>query len=256
MKIISIMNLKGGVGKTVTAINMAAILSRDYQAPVLLVDADSQGNLSEFVRAGLPEKACRNEGGLADLLRGVDGTIRATAIEGADLLPATDDLMELDVSTVRSGKSDPMHLVDFLTDCDADYAYCIIDCPPAFNAAATAALVAADEVLIPMKLDAFGLRGMTNLLAQVKNMQKVNPGLEVAGILPTMYYKTTQMDYAEKLLRESGLPVYSHIRRSTKVDEMTFAQLPIIKSSPKSGACRDYRRFVAEWLRGGEQNAV
>ena len=256
MKTISIMNLKGGVGKTVTAINMAAILSRDYAATVLLVDADSQGNLTEFIRAGLPAKSCRNEGGLADLLRGIDGAIRTTALDGADLIPASDDLMDLDVSTVRSGKSDPMHLVDFLRDCDDEYAYCIIDCPPAFNAAATAALIAADEVLIPMKLDAFGLRGMANLLAQVKNMQRVNPRLEVGGILPTMYYKAEQMDTAEKLLRESGLPVYSHIRRSTKVDEMTFAQLPIIKSSPKSGACRDYRRFVAEWLRGGEQDGV
>ena len=255
MKTVSIMNLKGGVGKTVTAINMAAILTRDYQAAVLLVDADSQGNLTEFVRAGLPAGP-RPNGGLADLLRGAGGQIQTTAIEGADLLPATDDLMELDVSTVRSGQSDPMHLVDFLTEYADEYAYCIIDCPPAFNAAATAALIAADEVLIPMKLDAFGLRGMANLLAQIRNMQKVNSGLEVAGILPTMYYRTVQMDTAETLLRESSLPVYSHIRRSTKVDEMTFAQLPIIKSSPKSGACRDYRRFVAEWLRGGEQDGV
>ena len=73
----------------------------------------------------------------------------------------------------------------------------IIDCPPAFNAASAAALVAADEVIIPIKLDAFSLRGMANIMQQVSNMRKINDSLTVAGILPTMWYKSDNIIEAE-----------------------------------------------------------
>ncbi|MBQ9401557.1 MAG: ParA family protein [Clostridia bacterium] len=255
MKTKAIMNLKGGTAKTVTAINMAAILSRDYDKRVLLVDADSQCNLTEFMTADMPKKVPTDRG-LADILRGRGGEIRPTAFPGVDLIPATDELMELDTTTVKAGQSDPMQLADFLQGAAETYDFCLIDCPPAFSASAIAALLAADDVLIPMKLDAFGLRGMANLLTQIRNMQRVNPALTVGGILPTMYYQTQQMDEAEKLLRDSGLPVFPHIRRSVKVDDMTFAQLPLIKSSPKSNACKDYRRFVRKMLEGGQNHGV
>lgn len=258
MKTTAIMNLKGGTAKTVTTINMAAILGRDYEQRVLLVDADSQCNLTEFMTAGMSEADRKTDGGLYDVLTGKCPTIRDTMLPLVGILPATDDLMDLDVNKVSGKGADVMALDDlreFYEKADL-IDHMIIDCPPCFSAAAAAALIAADQVIIPMKLDAFGIRGMTNLLRQVKNMKKVNPSLKVAGILPTMYYKSPQQDEAEQLLRESGLPVYTHIRRSTKVDDMTFAQMPITKSSPRSSACHDYRRFVAEFLKGGERDGV
>lgn len=252
------MNLKGGTAKTVTAINMAAILARDYQKRVLLIDADSQANLTEFMMAGLPEKERKTNGGLYDVLTGKRPTIRTTLLPLTCILPATDDLMDLDVSKIAGKGADVMALAELAASCsDADLTdHIIIDCPPAFSTAAAAALIAADDVVIPMKLDAFGIRGMTNLLRQVKNMQRINPALKVAGILPTIYYKAPMQDEAEQLLKDSGLPVFSHIRRSTKVDDMTFAQMPITKSSPRSSACHDYRRFVEEFLKGGVLRGV
>ena len=120
--------------------------------------------------------------------------------------------------------------------------------PPAFNAASAAALLAADEVIIPIKLDAFAIRGMVNLMRQIENMKQINPRLKVAGCLPTMWYKSDTMNMAETALRSTGLPVFPHIRRTDKVDEMTFAQEPLMISSPKSAAGVDYRRFVKAYL--------
>lgn len=260
MRVTAIMNLKGGTAKTVTAINMAAILARDYNERVLLVDADSQCNLTEFMTAGLWEDSTLDGIGLCALLKGQNWSILGTALDTVDILPASDELMELDISRAKEQTVDVMALEDlralYAADGDGRYDHMLIDCPPSFSAAAMAALIAADDVVIPMKLDAFGIRGMANLLYQVQCMRKINPGLRVAGILPTMYYDTQQMRSAEASLAASGLPVFSHIRRSTKVDDMTFAQLPLTKSSPRSAACHDYRRFVAEYLKGGEQDGV
>ena len=86
---------------------------------------------------------------------------------------------------------------------------------------------------------------MANIMQQVSNMRKINDSLSVAGILPTMWYKSDNIIEAEKMLREFGLPVLPHVRRTNKVDDMTFAQEPLVISSPKSAAGVDYRRVVA-----------
>lgn len=110
-------------------------------------------------------------------------------------------------------------------------------------------------MIIPIKLDAFSLRGMTCLLRQISNMRRINPRLRLAGCLPTMWYNSPKIQEAEATLRASGLPVFRPIRRTDKVDEMTFAQDPLLISSPRSAAGVDYRRFVREYLEGGPVNA-
>lgn len=95
---------------------------------------------------------------------------------------------------------------------------------------------------------------MANLMRQVENMKRVNPKLRVAGILPVMWYKSSKIAEAEAALKASGLPVFSHIRRSPTVDAMTYAQEPLLTCSVKSGALKDYRLFVEEYLKGGDRN--
>lgn len=252
-----ILNLKGGVAKTATAVNMAAILANDHKQRVLLVDADSQCNTTEFF-GGNPE-----HGNLAEVLRQrSDGayfaavSIQHTNFPGVDLLAGDDSLMDLDLTKVETAdvKATVLReMVSILEERDA-YDVCLVDCPPAFNAASAAALIAADEVIIPIKLDAFSLRGMTNLLRQISNMRQINPRLRLAGCLPTMWYKSENIVDAEVTLRTSGLPVYPHIRRTDKVDDMTFAQEPLLISSPRSAAGIDYRNFVRVWLNEGGTN--
>ncbi len=241
MKTTAIMNLKGGTAKTVTAINAAAILSKVHGQRVLLVDADSQGNLSEFTIRD-PETLDKTPGTAALLLH-QDANIVRTKMDNVK-----------DVSAFNGGDIDKMALADLLdamskTD---QFDRCLIDCPPAFSAAAMAALAAADEVLIPVKLDAFGIRGLASLLEQVRNMRRINPDLEIAGVLPTMFYNTPIQREAEEDLRQSlkalGIRCFRHVRRSPAVDSSTFAQSPLVYYSPKSAACRDYKLFVRELI--------
>lgn len=252
----AILNLKGGVAKTTTAINMAAILAKNYGKRVLLIDADSQCNTTEFF--GGEDKGYS----LAFLLRDSQFcddveffgrlSIQSTGIENLDLIPADDTLMDMDLSAASQGTVDVNILRALVEAFQEEYDYVLIDCPPAFNAASAAALVAADDVVIPIKLDAFSLRGMVNLTRQIKNMKRINPRLRIAGLLPTMWYDDPQIQEAEQQLRAAGIRMFHHIRRSDPVDKMTFRQEPLLISSPNSGAGIDYRAFVAEYVGGAD----
>lgn len=250
----AIVNLKGGVAKTTTAINMAAVMARDYGKRVLLIDADSQCNITEFF-GGKPEKG--NLAGILRMASRIDDPaalayefIQKTKYDRISLLPADESLMDLDLSKVEQGTVNSNVLRYLVEKVKSDYDYILIDCPPAFNAASAAALIAADDVVIPIKLDAFSLRGMVNLMRQVRNMGRINPRLRVAGVLPTMWYKDPEIVAAESTLRQAGFRVFHHIRRSDKVDKMTFQQDPLLSSSPKSGASVDYRKFVKQYMGG------
>ena len=254
MRTTVILNMKGGVAKTTTVVNMAAILARKYGKRVLVIDADSQCNTTEFFGADPTDST------LADALRAkADGvkiavqSIQRTGFPNIDVLPGDPSLMDLDLTKVENNGVRPTvlrELARYLQDEDA-YDYCLVDCPPAFNAASAAALIAATDVIIPIKLDAFSLRGMACLLRQISNMRKINPKLRLAGLLPTMWYKSPDVQQAEDTLRASNLPVFPHIRRSDKVDNMTFAQQPLLITSPRSAAAVDYNRFVKKYLNGG-----
>ena len=247
MRTTAVLNLKGGVAKTTTVVNMAAILARKHGKRVLVVDADSQANTTEFF-GGVPDAADT----LSDMLRGncKSSVIFHSNFDGVDLLAADESLMDLDLSKVEGKQVDVACLKTKLRQLRNDYDYVFIDCPPAFNAASAAALLAADDVLIPMKLDAFSLRGMANLMRQIRNMQSINRGLKLAGLLPTMSYKSENIADAIRQLQASKLHVFTPIRRTGKVDDMTFEQAPLIVTSPKSAACQDYKRFVCEYIRG------
>ena len=170
MRTTAIMNLKGGTAKTITAINTAAILSKIYGHKVLLVDADSQGNLSEFTAAN--PTALPMAKGTSSLLRGdVAGPI-PTKMRDVLLIHGDEDLMELDVSAARSGIANPMAIRDLLDNYAVDDLFdnVIIDCPPAFSASAMAALAAADEVVIPV----------TGCLRDLRTLADRVPGAEHA----------------------------------------------------------------------------
>lgn len=250
----AIVNLKGGVAKSTTVINMAAILAKRHCRKILIIDADSQCNTTEFFGAdpekGNLAKALRNSG--AEPNPGVDAAfnIQSTRYDRIDILAGDDSLMDLDLSKVEQQTVNANVLRYLVEEVRDMYDHAFIDCPPAFNAASAAALIAADDVIIPIKLDAFSLRGMVNLTRQIMNMRQINPRLKIAGILPTMWYNDPEIADAEKQLRDAGLHVFPHIRRSDKVDKMTFRQEPLLISSPRSSAGIDYRKFVKEFVGG------
>lgn len=253
MKAIAILNLKGGVGKTVTAVNMAHILASEHKQRVLLIDCDSQCNATEFFGLAPTEYDVTLDAVLLGECEPYYAeNITPTSYSDLDMIPASDGLMDLDMSHIADKRVRGRVLADMcrsIRDDDA-YDYVIFDCPPAFNAASAAALLASDEVIIPIKLDAFSLRGLANVSRQIDNIRRINGNIRIAGALITMWRNVPVVLEAEAKLRESGvLPVFQTvIRRTDKVDEMTFKQVPILVSSPYSAAGYDYRNFVQELL--------
>lgn len=260
MKSIAIINQKGGVAKSATTLNLAAILAHDYHKRVLVVDADSQCNTTEFLGGD------SDFGNLAEILRDptINGErayfkIQQTDIEDVSLLAGDEGLMDLDLTKVELQSVQAQCLLDlraYIESLDrmGRFDYLLADCPPAFNAASTAVLMAVDEVIIPTKLDAFALRGMSHILRQISNMRTINPRLRLLGILPTMWYQGKRIEDAEAQLRGSGLPVLPHIRYSRKVDDMTHEQDPLVTYSPHSAACVDYRILARKIVEGGPAN--
>lgn len=255
------------MAKTTTTVNLAANLARFEQKRVLVIDADSQANSTGFFANS--EFGIRNSETLADLLRmdprlvsceaageAVWRAILPSSFEGVDLLPADSSLMDLDLSKVESEQVCTQVLALGLPELADGYDFVLIDCPPAFNAASAAALLAADAVLIPIKIDAFALEGMGNLMQQIVNMRRINPRLLVLGLLPVMWYRSPAVGRAELALRDTGLRIFPHIRRSDKVDDMTFTQEPLCVCSPKSGACKDYKLLARLIAGAGDAEAA
>lgn len=254
MRTIAIMNVKGGVGKTITTVNVATILAELYGKRVLVIDADGQGDTSAFLGANTADGA-----GLPALFQGMaavyDEVIDGTEYAGLDLISANSDLYTIDLDALRMGKDAGRCVISDLRDAvveDDAYDVILIDCPPSFTACSVAALAAADGVIIPVKLDAFSVRGMSFLINQIRNLHRVNGRCKVDGVLVTQWHNVDVIHQAEAMLREKGVPVFgTHIRRTDKVDESTWYCEPLQVYSRYSSAGVDYRTFVAEWIEKG-----
>ena len=253
MKTIAIMNFKGGVGKTVTTINMAAELANRGKR-VVVIDADGQRNLSSFFGADTD-----NGGTLYEVLAGeaepfYGDVLQHTKVDRVSILPASMELIHADLSALNDGTVNLMAVSELVATLAEDDAadYVLIDCPPSFSASTTAALAAADEVIIPLRLDAFSLAGMDELLYQIGEMRCVNPRLKVAGVLITMRFIANAEAQAEEALRKLRVPVFRQkIRRSVIVEESTFSRLPLRAYALTSAVAQDYAAFVDEYLENG-----
>ena len=248
MKTISIINLKGGVGKSVTAINMAAILAAEHNKRVLVIDADPQANATRFFGADL------FPGSLCDLFAGrvccYDEITCQTQLNGVDIIPSNIDLLEYDVAAAKDGRLSKLlpDMIECIED-DDGYDYVLIDCPPGFTAVSISGIAASDDVIIPTTVDAFAITGLQELSAQIRGVQELKKDIRIAGILVTMWHNAPVVAQGEDYLRKRELPVFeTTIRRTDKIPESTFARQPISEYSRWCAAARDYRAFVAEYL--------
>ena len=185
MKTIAIVNLKGGVGKTVTAVNVAAILATEYGQRVLLIDADPQANATQSL---LPPGEYNTLAGLLTIPDVYyDDLLYHSSIRGLDVLPADDELRNLDVDLLQGERPNLRAIRDLRDAVAEDDAYdCIvIDCPPALSPACAAAIAASTDVVIPIKVDAYSVRGMNELTAQIDPLRSLYPDVHEAGGPPT-----------------------------------------------------------------------
>lgn len=251
MRTIAIMNNKGGVGKTVTAINLADILVREHKKRVILCDCDGQKNLTDFFDLpGYDEETCYNT---AALLLGDGEPVWSDNVvpiqPGLDIIPGSTDLYNLDFESIRDGVHEPHRMLDFVKAARADDGadFFLFDCPPGFTVSSVGALMAADEVIVPLTVDGFSIRGLDTMQSQIRTMRR--SGVRKVRVLLTQHHKCNVVRAGEQLLEQAGFARFETvIRRSVKVPESTFKGQPLAEYAPGAMVTNDYRAFVRELL--------
>ena len=248
--IIAMCNQKGGVGKTTTTINLGAALA-ELGRHVLLVDFDPQGSLS----VGLGVNPHTLPASIYNLLMGqgtsIDDVIRETNVHDLDILPSNIDLSAAEIQLV-SEVAREQTLLRLLEAVRSRYDVILIDCAPSLGLLTINALTAADWVLMPLECEFFALRGIALLTDTIAKVQdRLNPRLEILGILGTMYDPRTlhSREVLERVVEAFGEQVFhSVIRRTVKFPETTVAGEPITTYAPKSPGAEAHRSLAREVL--------
>lgn len=250
MKVISIINLKGGVAKTISAVNIAYVLTAEHNKRVLLIDNDKQGNASKFFDVHSYDMPS-----IAEVLTVKDfpliTAVRNTKFKGLDVLPANMNLLRankellLDVSRPQQTR-----LAKALRAAADNYDYVIIDNAPDLNMSVINGLVACDDVFIPIKVDKFAFDGLEQLREQIEEIREFNEHIKIAGCFITMYQQNNVNVQGEQYLTSCiGLPLFKTvIRKTVKVDETTFTGKPLQAYSKNCTAAKDYTALVEEYI--------
>ena len=248
-KIISIINQKGGVGKTTTAVNLAAFLA-DKGYKTMLVDADSQGNATSG-----HSKDVEFEETLYDVLLddvSIEEAVVKTDIKKLSILPASIDLAGAEIEMVSVEKREFLmkRKLDQVRD---KYDFILIDCPPSLGLMTLNALVASQEILIPIQAEFYALEGLSQLVRTVQVVtRKLNPGLSILGILLTMFDGRTNLSLqvADEVKKYFGNKVFrTVIPRSVKLSEAPSFGEPILTYAPKSKGAEAYKKLCREVIK-------
>lgn len=253
-KIISVINQKGGVGKTTTVINLAAGISMQGKK-ILVIDLDPQGNATTGL--GL-SNTVNSEQTIYSVLNGnkkISEVIQTTQFENLDLITSNVDLSGLEIETAGDRRRAYIlkdKLAAYLNDSEASYSYILIDCPPSLSLLTIMALVASDALVVPLQTEFFALEGLTQLMKTIERVKNnLNPDLTIRGILLTMYDRRNKLsgeverearNYFKEKVYQTVVP------RNVRLSEAPSHGVPVLVYDKTCLGSKSYFSFTVEFL--------
>ena len=253
-KIISVINQKGGVGKTTTVINLAAGLSMQGKK-ILVIDLDPQGNATTGL--GL-SNTINSEQTIYSVLNGnkkISEVVQTTQFENLDLITSNVDLSGLEIETAGDRRRAYIlkdELAAYLNDSEASYNYILIDCPPSLSLLTIMALVASDALVVPLQTEFFALEGLTQLMKTIERVKNnLNPDLTIRGILLTMYDRRNKLsgeverearNYFKEKVYQTVVP------RNVRLSEAPSHGVPVLVYDKGCLGSKSYFSFTDEFL--------
>lgn len=254
MKIISIINQKGGVGKTTTVINLASALSQQGKK-ILVIDLDPQGNATTGLGLSNMENSDETIYGILNGTKSIGEVIKETKFENLNLISSNVDLSGLEVET--AGDNDRAFilknkLTSYLNDSRGYYDYILIDCPPSLSLLTVMALVSSKSLLVPLQTEFFALEGLTQLMKTIDRIKvNLNPKLEIQGILLTMYdrrnklssqVETEARNYFKDKVYQTVIP------RNVRLSEAPSHGVPVLIYDKNCPGSKSYYNFTDEFI--------
>ena len=254
MQIISVINQKGGVGKTTTVINLAAGLA-EQEKKVLVIDLDPQGNATTGLGLSNLENSTDTIYGVLNGTKTIPDVIRKTEFKNLDMITSNVDLSGLEVETADDNMRAfilKRELTLYLNDSSATYDYVLIDCPPSLSLLTVMALVSSHSLLVPLQTEFFALEGLTQLMKTIERIKvNLNPELKIRGILLTMFDKRNRLSsQVEKEARDYfNEKVYlTVIPRNVRLSEAPSHGMPVLMYDKSCPGSKSYFNFTDEFI--------
>jgi len=254
MQIISIINQKGGVGKTTTVINLAAGLAQQDKK-ILVIDLDPQGNATTGLGLSNLENSSDTIYGVLNGTKSVSEVIKKTDYKNLDIITSNVDLSGLEVETASDSKRAFIlkdQLTAFLNNSRGSYDYILIDCPPSLSLLTVMALVTSHSLLVPLQAEFFALEGLTQLMKTIERIKiSLNPQLKIRGILLTMYDKRNKLSsQVEKEARDyfTDKVYLTVIPRNVRLSEAPSHGMPVLIYDKSCVGSKSYFNFTDEFI--------